>query len=207
MGAPGPGPACPLQGPAPLQLRPGNTFFLSLDCSVGLSAGKASPRLLITCQTPIPILTSIPTPTPVPSPSPRTHLGAPQHRRPRSRGPHSPIPNCFWGAAPRGEPGAALHPPGIPGPCRRGGDAHRAQKETEAGAKRAVISGPRLSRDLPVAGNRDRQRGQQAERRPTAGNVRTHVPRRCPAEPPRSRSGTPSLARAAGFPPAWIFPR
>lgn len=67
-------------------------------------------------------------------------------------------------------------------------DAHKAQRETEAGARRAVSPGLRLSRDIPVAGNRDKQWGQQAESRPAAGNVcprPTPLPSGAPPQPQR----------------------
>lgn len=138
-------------GPAPLQPRAGNTFFLSLGCSVGLSAGKASPWLLITCQTPIPILTSIPTPIPAPCPNPWTHLGAPQHRRrSRSWGLHPPPQSQIaFGVQPQQNspthnpqpaptpaaacpvPAAARSRPTPPGHPRAASDGERCPQSTE----------------------------------------------------------------------------
>lgn len=88
----------------------------------------------------------------------------------------------------RRQPGAALRPPGIFEPRQMESDAHKAQRETEAGARRAVSPGLRLSRDIPVAGNRDKQWGQQAESRPAAGNVcprPTPLPSGAPPQPQR----------------------
>lgn len=88
----------------------------------------------------------------------------------------------------RRQPGAALRPPGILEPRQMESDAHKAQRETEAGARRAVSPGLRLSRDIPVAGNRDKQWGQQAESRPAAGNVcprPTPLPSGAPPQPQR----------------------
>ncbi|XP_048782234.1 translation initiation factor IF-2-like [Lagopus muta] len=88
----------------------------------------------------------------------------------------------------RRQPGAALRPPGIFEPRQMESDAHKAQRETEAGARRAVSPGLRLSRDIPVAGNRDKQWGQQAESSPAAGNVcprPTPLPSGAPPQPQR----------------------